>query len=137
MAKRGLSAVASLTPASLRSLLSFRKTFNAISFIARSATSKLRPSKLGRFGAGGQRFSRGALYLMLKNRIYRGEIVQKGKAFPGEHAAIVDQDLWRRVQSHLEENRIERGEGDKALEPSLLAGIVFDAASMSEPSKRV
>jgi site-specific DNA recombinase len=30
---------------------------------------------------GGQRFSRGALYLMLKNRIYRGEIVHKGKRF--------------------------------------------------------
>ena len=78
---------------------------------------------------GGQRFSRGALYLMLKNRIYRGEIVHKGKAFPGEHAAIVDEDLWRGVQSHLEENRTERREGDKALEPSLLAGIVFDASS--------
>jgi site-specific DNA recombinase len=78
---------------------------------------------------GGQRFSRGALYLMLKNRIYRGEIVHKGKAYPGEHAAIVDEELWRRVQSHLEENRVERREGDKALEPSLLAGIVFDASS--------
>ena len=78
---------------------------------------------------GGQRFSCGALYLMLKNRIYRGEIVHKGKAFPGEHAAIVDEDLWRRVQSRLEENRMERREGDKALEPSLLAGIVFDASS--------
>jgi site-specific DNA recombinase len=80
---------------------------------------------------GGQRFSRGALYLMLKNRIYRGEIVHKGKAFPGEHAAIVDEDLWRRVQGHLEENRMERREGDKALEPSLLAGIIFDANSES------
>ena len=78
---------------------------------------------------GGQRFSCGALYLMLKNRIYRGEIVHKGKAFPGEHAAIVDEDLWRRVQRRLEENRMERREGDKALEPSLLAGIVFDASS--------
>ena len=53
---------------------------------------------------GGQRCSRGALYLMLKNRIYRGEIVHKGKSFPGEHVVIVDEDLWRRVQSHLEEN---------------------------------
>jgi DNA invertase Pin-like site-specific DNA recombinase len=78
---------------------------------------------------GGQKFSRGALYLMLKNRIYRGEIVHKGKAFPGEHAAIVDDELWRRVQSHLEENRMERREGDKALEPALLTGIVFDARS--------
>ena len=80
-------------------------------------------------GLRGAPVSRGALYLMLKNRIYRGEIVHKGKALPGEHAAIVDEDLWRRVQSHLEENRIERRGGDKALEPSLLAGIVFDAGS--------
>jgi hypothetical protein len=80
---------------------------------------------------GGQRFSRGALYLMLKNRIYRGEIVHKGKAFPGEHAAIVDEELWQKVQSHLEENRLERREGDGAIEPSLLTGIVFDASSES------
>ena len=78
---------------------------------------------------GGQKFSRGALYLMLKNRIYRGEIVHKGKAFPGEHAEIVDEELWQRVQSHLEENRLERREGANASEPSLLTGIVFDASS--------
>jgi site-specific DNA recombinase len=80
---------------------------------------------------GGQRFSRGALYLMLKNRIYRGEIVHKGQAFPGEHAAIVDEVLWQRVQGCLEGNRIERREGDSAIEPSLLTGIVFDAHSES------
>ena len=36
---------------------------------------------------GGQRLSRGALYLMLQNRIYRGEITHKGNAYPGEHPA--------------------------------------------------
>ena len=35
---------------------------------------------------GGQRLSRGALYLMLQNRIYRGEITHKGNAYPGEHS---------------------------------------------------
>src|ERR1019366_2324330 len=78
---------------------------------------------------GLQKLSRGALYLMLKNRIFRGEIVHNGKPFPGEHAAIVDEELWQRVQSHLEENRLERREGDSAIGPSLLAGIVFDASS--------
>ncbi len=43
---------------------------------------------------GGQKLSRGALYLMLQNRIYRGEITHKGNAYPGEHPAIVDQALW-------------------------------------------
>jgi DNA invertase Pin-like site-specific DNA recombinase len=78
---------------------------------------------------GAQRFSRGALYLMLKNRIYRGEIVHKGKAFPGEHAAIIDEELWSRVQRHLEENRLDRRIGDNANEQSLLTGILFDASS--------
>ena len=35
---------------------------------------------------GGQKLSRGALYLMLQNRIYRGEITHKGNAYPGEHS---------------------------------------------------
>jgi site-specific DNA recombinase len=39
---------------------------------------------------GGQPLARGALYLLLQNRIYRGEIVHKGKSYPGEHEAIVD-----------------------------------------------
>src|SRR3954468_13527743 len=42
---------------------------------------------------GGNPLARGALYLMLRNRIYRGEIVHKGQGYPGEHAAIVDEGL--------------------------------------------
>ena len=43
---------------------------------------------------GGQTFSRGALYLILQNRLYRGEIPHKGNAYPGEQPAIVDKPLW-------------------------------------------
>ena len=60
---------------------------------------------------------------------YRGEIVHKGKAFPGEHMAIVDEELWKEVQGRLDENRLERREGDNAIELSLLTGILFDASS--------
>jgi site-specific DNA recombinase len=76
---------------------------------------------------GAQRLSRGALYLMLKNPIYRGQIVHKGKAFSGEHAAIIEETLWSPVQRHLEDNRIERRNGPERKEPSLLTGILFDA----------
>jgi hypothetical protein len=31
-----------------------------------------------------------ALYLMLQNRIYRGDIVHQGTAYPGQHAAVLD-----------------------------------------------
>jgi site-specific DNA recombinase len=39
---------------------------------------------------GGQKLSRGALYQILQNRLYRGEIPRKGNSYPGEHPAIVE-----------------------------------------------
>jgi hypothetical protein len=77
---------------------------------------------------GGQTLSRGALYAMLQNRIYRGEITHKGNAYAGEHAAIIDQVLWDQVQATLGGNRVQRMTGSGAREPSLLAGLVFDEA---------
>ena len=75
---------------------------------------------------GGHKLSRGALYLMLQNRIYRGEITHKGNAYPGEHKAIVDEALWDKVQAVLAENRVDRATGAAAKYPSLLAGLAFD-----------
>ena len=75
---------------------------------------------------GGQKLSRGALYLMLQNRIYRGEITHKGNAYPGEHPAIVEKELWDEVQGMLAENRVNRAAGSRAKHPSLLVGMAFD-----------
>jgi site-specific DNA recombinase len=75
---------------------------------------------------GDQRFSQGALYLLLQNRTYRGEAVHKGNAYPGEHKAIIDQPLWDAVQAVLSENRIERSNGTNSKAPSLLTGLLFD-----------
>ena len=36
----------------------------------------------------------GAVYKVLANRVYLGEAVHKGVAYPGEHAAIIDQRTW-------------------------------------------
>jgi DNA invertase Pin-like site-specific DNA recombinase len=87
--------------------------------------SKARVDKYGR-PTGGKPLARGALYLMLQNRIYRGEIVHKDKSYPGEHAAIVDHGLWDKVRKMLTSNRIERRTGGSAREPSLLSGLIFD-----------
>jgi site-specific DNA recombinase len=93
---------------------------------AASIVSKVRAASDGsRYG--GQPIARGALYLMLQNRIYRGEIVHKGKSYPGEHEAIVDQPLWDNVQAILSENRAERANRTTGHAPSLLTGILFDA----------
>ena len=75
---------------------------------------------------GGQKLSRGALYLMLQNRIYRGEITHKGNAYPGEHPPIVEEALWDEGQAVLTENRVNRAAGSHAKHPSLLAGMAFD-----------
>jgi DNA invertase Pin-like site-specific DNA recombinase len=87
--------------------------------------SKRRVDRYGR-QTGGKPLARGALYLMLQNPIYRGLIVHKDKSYPGEHAAIVDQGLWDKVQTMLAANRVERSNGGSAREPSLLAGLIFD-----------
>jgi DNA invertase Pin-like site-specific DNA recombinase len=78
--------------------------------------------------SGDQRFSQGALYLLLQNRTYRGEAVHKGNAYPGEHKAIIEEPLWDAVQAVLAENRIERANGTNSKAPSLLTGLLFDEA---------
>ena len=76
---------------------------------------------------GEKPLARGALYLMLQNRIYRGEIVHKDKSYPGEHEAIIDEALWSEVQTILTENRADRMLGTAEKQVSLLSGILFDA----------
>jgi site-specific DNA recombinase len=75
---------------------------------------------------GGHKLSRGALYLMLQNRIYRGEITHQGQSYPGDHPAIIEQPLWDQVQAALATNRIERTSGVRTKHPSLLTGLLFD-----------
>ena len=87
--------------------------------------SKARVDKFNR-SSGGNPLARGALYLMLQNRIYRGEIVHKEASYPGEHEAIIDEVLWEEVQRRLTSNRIDRATGAEAAQPSVLAGLIFD-----------
>src|SRR5258708_7037547 len=75
---------------------------------------------------GGKPIARGALYLMLQNRIYRGEIVHKDQSYPGEHEAIIDPASWDAVQARLAENTVERSTGIRVKNPSLLVGLLFD-----------
>src|ERR1700741_1084037 len=77
---------------------------------AQGIKSKSWTSAAGRL-IGGRPFSRGALYLMLRNRTYLGEIVHKGKSHPGDHAPLIDQPLWDAVHSQLADNTAERSSG--------------------------
>jgi DNA invertase Pin-like site-specific DNA recombinase len=92
---------------------------------ARGIKSKSWMSAAGRL-IGGKSLSRGALYLMLRNRTYRGEIVHKGQSHLGEHPPIIDHPLWDAIQAQLTGNTVARYAGTRTHQPSLLTGILFD-----------
>ena len=72
--------------------------------------------------------SRGALYKMLSNPIYIGLMPHKGVCHPGEHEAIVDQELWERVQQHLTNNRIGVKTVARKTDSCPLTHKLFDAS---------
>jgi site-specific DNA recombinase len=74
---------------------------------------------------GGCSFGRGALYHLLRNRIYRGEVVHKGIAYPGEHEPILNEELWNDVQARLSGNLARRRQA-RVESGALLGGLIFD-----------
>jgi site-specific DNA recombinase len=76
---------------------------------------------------GGKSFSRGALYSLLSNPIYVGEIRHKNERYPGQHEAIVSRELWDRVQQQRRSRAARSGIGRRTeATRSPLAGKLFD-----------
>jgi site-specific DNA recombinase len=76
---------------------------------------------------GGKPFSRGAIYHLLSNPIYLGEIRHKHDRHPGQHEPLVSPELWERVQQQLRNRAARHGEGRKTeAVQSPLAGKLFD-----------
>ena len=86
---------------------------------------KSRVSAEGPISAGAT-LGRGALYRILSNRLYLGEVHHNGSYYRGEHEAIMARDLWDEVDRLLADNRNDRKHGATAEEPSLLAGMIFN-----------
>jgi site-specific DNA recombinase len=51
--------------------------------------------------------------------------VHKGTAYEGEHAAIIDQDLWDKVHAIFAQNVRTRSANTRAQTPALLRGLIF------------
>ena len=62
---------------------------------------------------------------MLNNRVYLGEAVHKGTAYPDEHAAIIACALWDRVHAIQRESRRVRAARARTATPALLKGLLF------------
>jgi DNA invertase Pin-like site-specific DNA recombinase len=77
---------------------------------------------------GGVAFARGALYALLRNRLYIGEIRHRHQWYPGEHKGVVPRELWDKVQAQLNSNLKTRRKRAREQSSSLLTGLVEDAA---------
>ncbi len=86
----------------------------------------------------GTLIDKGYLYRLLNNRVYRGEAVHKGKAYPGEHDAIIDNDLWDRAHAILQESPRKRANNSRSRTPALLKGLIFSdtGAAMTPTSTK-
>ncbi len=91
----------------------------------REIVSKVRVSKNG-VRSGGRQFSCGALYELLSNPIYLGEIRHKKERHPGQHEPIMGRELWEKVQRRLRDQAATHRERPTKEPPSPLAGKLFD-----------
>lgn len=75
---------------------------------------------------GGIPFSKTALYKILNQHIYIGKITHKGKSYPGEHEAIIDDELWNAVRRSLDTNKNKpKAVRSNVATPAPLKGLLF------------
>lgn len=77
----------------------------AVSLNAEGFRTKLRATTKSGKQRGGKPWRERSVYDLLTNRRYIGQVVHKGKAYPGEHEAIVPAEQFERVQKQLSANK--------------------------------
>ena len=91
----------------------------------RDLRTRARTQKSG-MQVGGHHFGRGHIHQILTNPLYAGRIRHKSKVYDGQHPAIIDEEIWNKVQANLEtqagRNRLKLN----AVEASPLIGKLFD-----------
>ena len=93
--------------------------------------SKVRITRSGK-QSGGNPFSRGALYALLANPVYIGEIRHKRERHPGQHEAVVNRELWEHVHERLRTRAARHGS-----EPSIkAASIRWRGRCSTSPGRR-
>jgi hypothetical protein len=84
-------------------------------------------TRLSGAAMGGGAFTRGQLYLILRNVVYTGRISHKDKIYPGLHPAIIDIATFDAAQAKLTDHRQGHRSRAGAAESSPLAGKIVDA----------
>jgi len=104
----------------LKTLRRVREELDRKSIISKQWVSR------GNLKHGGYRFGRGALYHLLANPIYVGEIRHKNVTYPGQHEAIIERATWRQVQEMLSKKAAHPRGRTTRKSTGLLMGKLFD-----------
>ena len=91
----------------------------------RDTRSKRWTNKQGEL-VGGALFSRGALYHLLANPVYRGTICHHELRYENAHPAIIEETLWDAVRDKLDANVPNLPSSPRLAAQNLLHGILFD-----------
>ncbi len=83
---------------------------------------------------GGIPFYTGPLAHLLKNRVYVGETTHAGKVYPGQHAAILNRDLFEAVQAKLSNSAVALKRARMASGSILMGRIYDDAGNRMTPT---
>ena len=90
----------------VRMLFALYDELGCLNSVMRRANELGLRSKLHRFKSGrvqgGNPFSRGQIYALLRNPIYIGKIRHKSQVWDGQHETIVGEAVWERVQAKLQ-----------------------------------
>ncbi|MEX2671256.1 MAG: recombinase family protein [Phycisphaeraceae bacterium] len=73
---------------------------------------------------GGKPFDRGSLYTLLTNPTYVGKVKHKQDVYDGEHEALVERDVFDRVQALLQRNGRNGGYDMRNKHGALLRGLL-------------
>ena len=90
----------------------------------RGWTTKEWTTRKGRV-LGGRPYDKGTLHTLLRNVVYLGKIRYKDEVHEGEHEAIVDQELFDRVQTVLRRNGRGGGSHVTNRRGALLKGLLY------------
>src|SRR5581483_1194609 len=87
--------------------------------------------------AGGGPFTKNRLYNLLTKRVYVGKIEFGGEVYDGEHEAILDPEVWQRVQDRLHLNGRTGGRQVRNKYGAVLKGNEIDDPAPAPPAEAV
>ena len=86
--------------------------------------TKSRTSQRGRKHIG-RAFTKVSLTHLLTNMVYAGKVDYRGNVYPGEHASIVDPQVWEDVNKEFRARKRGKPSAARKQQNALLAGLLF------------